>query len=132
MNTKALGLTEICGGASFPERVTRCGEVARLSTNTSAALRTPGALGTRYTVKLQLAFGTRTDGQFVDITKSVALAPSNRMLEMLSGAVPGLEIVIVCPEVLLPTAWAAKVKLLGLNEICATAPAAPVPLRGIT
>jgi hypothetical protein len=65
-------------------------------------------------------------GQVLVCANSVALVPVMAMLLMVRGPVPLLVSVTVCPALVVPVVWLAKLRLEGLKV---TAGAVPVPER---
>jgi hypothetical protein len=79
----------------------------------TAAVRVPLAAGLKVTLIAQLAPAATLEPQLLDWVKSPALAPDTAMLLTLKSALPELVRVIVCADVVAPTAWLANARLEG-------------------
>jgi hypothetical protein len=124
---KLAGLSERAGKpVAVPLRETECGDPGALSVKTTVALRAPAAVGLKVAETVQLAPAARLAPQVVVAGKS-PLLPLSRMLEMVSAAAPVFFTVTVWTALAEPTLVAAKLKLVGLNEMAGVP--VPVPLR---
>src|SRR5208283_5175515 len=84
----------------------RTRDVALLSVITTLAVRAPRAVGAKVTKIPQELPGARPAppiGQLLACWKSPELAPERAMLEISNGAVPMLEMVIACCELVVET-----------------------------
>lgn len=108
----------------MPVRAAVWGVPPPLSAIDTDAVRVPVAVGLNVTLIMQVPLGA-IEVQLLVSLKSVAFVPA--MLTFETTTVPAaltLVRVIVCGVLLVPTVWAAKVKLVGESET-----AVPVPLR---
>ena len=86
----------------MPVKLTVCGLSAALSVMTSDALRDPVAWGVKVTLIAQLDPAAKPPPQLLVCANSIPTKYSSAMLEMLSGALPVLESVIVWGAVVEP------------------------------
>src|ERR1035438_2761432 len=93
-----------------------------------AAVRDPLTVGVKVTLIVQLAPAATLAPQLLLWPKSPGLVPATARLVIVKAALPVLLRVTACTALAAPTAWPAKVRLLG--ERLATA-AVPVPARPI-
>ena len=122
------------GPEPVPVRLTLCvlpATLLLLSVIANVAVRVPEAAGLNVTAIVQLAFAAT--GVLVEqvvpldaMAKSLGLAPVNAMLPTVREALPVLDTVTDWDELVVPTFWLAKVKLVGATPAVG---AVPVPLR---
>jgi len=101
-----------------------------LSVNTSVAVRLPAAVGVKVTLAVQLPPAGNVDGlraHVVFSAKSVELVPPMATEVIVSGALPLLVSVAVCPPLDVPICWLVKVRVGGLRVTAGAD--APVPER---
>ena len=82
----------------------------------TAALRLPVAEGLKVTAMLQCAPAATELPQVLVCVKSFALEPVTLMPEIVSAALPVLVSVTLCAALVVPVAWLAKARLVGLSE----------------
>lgn len=99
-----------------PVRFTVCGLPVALSVNTTAAVRVPAALGVNVTLSVHWLEAESEEPQVLVKLKSPALAPVTWMLENVKVALPTLINVADAAALVVPTAWLAKVTVVGLIE----------------
>jgi len=106
-----------------PLRDTSCGLEAALSVRVIAPLRVPVAVGVKVTEMVQEALTARLEPQRLVWAKS----PEAAIAEIASAAVPLLVRVMVWAALVVPSDWAAKVRLVG-DRVSVGVAAVAVPL----
>jgi hypothetical protein len=107
--------------------------LAALSVIVTEALLAPVAVGSNVTLILQFepaASVAGLCGHGLVCVKSALFAPVMAILVIASGALPVLVRVTICGELVVPTGWALKVRLVVFPKL--TTGAMPVPVREIT
>jgi hypothetical protein len=124
-NVSLAGVTVRVTVVAFPVpvRVTFCGEFDALSVIVTAPVRVPATVGVKVTVTVQVAPAFKVAGQLFVCAKSPVDA-------IVSGVatVPVSFTVTVLPALVVPTACAANVNVVGV-AVTVTVPAFPVPVR---
>ena len=110
----------------WPVRLTLCGLPVALSVMASEAARPLAAEGVKETLMVQLAPAATEPPQLLDCAKSPAFVPETAMPLTVNAALPELVRVTARAALVAPTAWLAKVRLVGDRLAAAVA---PVPVR---
>jgi hypothetical protein len=127
---KDAGLKLTAAAVPVPDTGTLWGLPAALSVNTIADVRAPVDPGVKTTETVQVPPDGATDAQPVGVgTKSVALVPADTIEVIVRTEEPEFVMVMTCGVEGVPTAWDAKVRLVGDGEKLAFG-ATPVPVRG--
>lgn len=124
--TKALAERRIAGAlAPPPETDTICGLLLALSLNVTAAVNTPLAFGTNWTLTVQLAPAAKLVPQLLLCLKRFGYAPVSQISDMLKVALPVFFTVRVWAGLVVLAGWLPKDRLVGekLREGWAEAPA---------
>src|SRR5438874_2124413 len=103
---------------AVPLKGTLCGLPDALSLMDKLAVRVPVAVGVKVTLTVHEAPAASVlglIGQLLVWAKSLALVPVSPMLVMVRAPVPLLVSVTVWAALLVPTAWFAKLTLVGLR-----------------
>jgi hypothetical protein len=111
-----------------PERVAVWGLPVALSVSVTEAAKDPLAAGLNVTLTVQLAPAATLAPQLLLCAKSPGFAPVSVMLLMLKAALPVLLSVKVWAELVVPTAWLPKARVVG-ERLATGFVLAPVPER---
>jgi hypothetical protein len=112
------------GAVPVPDKLTVCGLLLALSVKVSVPVRAPVAVGVNATLAVQELPAARL---LLHVLVSEKLLPTV-MLVKVTVAVPELVTFTNCGALLVPTAWLAKVRVLG--ETLTTGPAGAVLALG--
>jgi len=132
-NGTLVGESKTAGAAAavpVPVMVTACGLFAALLVNVSEAEAPAAAVGLKVTDRTQLLPAPRLLPQGLVRANWLAFAPVSAMLVMLSAASPVFLSVTVCAELVVPTVWFPKLRVVGFRETAGAA-GVPVPVTGI-
>jgi len=110
-----------------PERVAVCGLPVALSVRVTEAAKDPLAAGMNVTLTVQLAPAATLPPQLLLCAKSPGFAPVSLMLLMLKAALPVLLSVEVWAELVVPTAWLPKARVVGDKLAVGCPTPTPVP-----
>jgi len=109
-----------------PERLTVWGLVIALSATSSTAARAPFAVGLNVTLTVHFAPAAKVAPQVVaDWLKSPAFVPVNVLPDIVRAVGRLFLIVTIFAVLVVPTVWAAKVRLDGVTDTGAI----PVPVK---
>jgi len=95
-----------------PDSLTVCGMPVELWLRVRAALKDPEAAGVKVTLMAQLAPAATLAPQLLLCAKSLGFAPVSARPLMLKAALPALVNVTDWAELVLPTAWLPKARLV--------------------
>jgi len=133
---RLAGLTVRTGAVPVPARFTVCEvlppELPELSVIVTVAALAPVEVGLKVTEMAHWVPAFRLGGHVLVCWNWLAFAPPSTMpvlALMLSGALPVLEIVTVCTELIVPDTCVPKARLAGLTS--ANGSACPVPVRAV-
>ena len=99
-----------------PVRLSVWGLLAALSVNTTEAVRVPAALGANATASVHCAEDAREAPQLLVKVKSAALEPVSWTLVKVKVALPSFVKVADRGELVEPTLWLAKLRVVELKE----------------
>jgi hypothetical protein len=118
--TVCAGLDELTlksgagGGVTpVPESAEVCGDPAALSATLIVAVKLAAEAGVNVTEMVQLAPAASELPQVLVCAKLLGLVPATLMRVMVNGALPGLERVAVCAELVVPVVWLGKLRDVG-------------------
>ena len=114
------------GPVPVPVRPTVCGLPEALSVIVTEAVRVPGAVGAKVTLRVQLAPVATEVPQVLTWLKSPVFAPVKATLLMLRAALPVFVSVTGCTPLVVPRVWLSKIRLVTVRL---TAGPLPVPVR---